>query len=322
MLSIKELNEINPETLKVLIDTGCISKSDFSFDIKEEAKPEEAGRKEGLSQKIDDKKTVKEQNLIPTSQAASILGYRCLQSVYNLRVKGIIMPVDINGTLYWNLDDILSYKKARDAKINSEEVGKCGYAVKVVDRLPKEYWTSKEVCEYLGIEYDNTSRSRNYINKMTSLKRQGLKSYKIKNHNKIVFFVPDEVREFAEKNGLKAPSEKKTAPCITKHPFIINNERIDALNNYENWSKELRHKASKAGVDFGKACSECFKNLNRIYGINVEIAKRSYYKDKGIYPSSSLRTMFYVQYEQPHKESEHYENLFENEMDKYIETHK
>lgn len=345
MIGIEELNKLNTDTLKVLIETGMIKKEDLSLSQIDSVKNEKpisisvSPQKDTVVTKdlpVTDNVPFGDERLLSVGQVTTLLGYKTEQSVYVLRDKGVLPSIVIQGKNFWKIDDVIAYKKTmkkasqyktlkkKTSKINSHTNDFHADNEIVVDRYPKEYWTSKEVCDYFGIEYDNTTKARSYIKKIRELKSLGLKSYKVKNQNRMVFFIPSEVKAFAvELQKLYVRADKQSSNnSHASNVLVVNNEKTTSLNNYDNWSKELKRKTEKAGIDFGKACSESIRSLNKIYGIDINAEKRNFYKAKGIYPTSALRTVYFVQYEQTHKATEHYEHLFEIELDRYIESHK
>lgn len=101
----------------------------------------------------------------------------------------------------------------------------------------------------------------------------------------------------------------------------IHETRTSVTNNikpFPLWQTEMFSKIDIAKLDRGKTCSDIFRKIKRVYGVDLDTEKRNFYKDKGHYPKSTLETCFYVQYEQKHKDNEHYEHLFENELDKLV----
>lgn len=98
----------------------------------------------------------------------------------------------------------------------------------------------------------------------------------------------------------------------------IHNSRLSHISSFTEWQKLIFAKINLKNLDRGKTCSAVFRDMKKVYGIDLDSEKRNFYKDKGMFPKSTLETAYYVQYEQKHKDNEHYENLFENLLDKYL----
>ena len=86
------------------------------------------------------------------------------------------------------------------------------------------------------------------------------------------------------------------------------------------WKEEQYEliKSSGTHLSINQMCSKIFAKMRNIYGIVWEQSKRDFYKEKGRLPMSTMELCYYVQYEQKHNETEHYEHLFENELDTII----
>ena len=87
---------------------------------------------------------------------------------------------------------------------------------------------------------------------------------------------------------------------------------------FAQWSTEQRTKCKTKGKDVGKTFSEVFRVMSKDYGIVWDQVKKDFFATNKRSANSTVELCYFLQYEQEHNADEHYENLFENQLDKLL----
>ena len=107
---------------------------------------------------------------------------------------------------------------------------------------------------------------------------------------------------------------------FANHPFQKGGRKVKLTHSsYSIWQKEIFAKMKKHGLEYNKTSSLIFTKMRNVYGIVWEQIKKDYFEHYGKSAASTMQMCYFVEYVQEHKPNEHYENLFENELDAIIE---
>lgn len=114
---------------------------------------------------------------------------------------------------------------------------------------------------------------------------------------------------------------------FAEHPFqntagIKRSKKVVTPSDFAIWQREIFDKMKKNGLEYNKTSTKIFTTMRNVYGIVWEQVKKDFFEEKRYVPKSTIELCYYLQYVQKHGENEHYENIFENELDKIIEERK
>ena len=152
--------------------------------------------------------------------------------------------------------------------------------------------TLPEIAKRLGIRHQTIDyRIKKYGIKPISSSKEGWRLYAF-----------DDIKANFESDPIN--SSKRKQPHI-KTPFA-------------QWSTEQRTKVKAKGKDVGKTFSEVFRVMSKDYGVVWDQVKKDFFATNQRSANSTIELCYFLQYEQKHSESEHYENLFENQLDKLL----
>ena len=169
------------------------------------------------------------------------------------------------------------------------------------------YFTVPELAEYCGV-------CQQAIDWHLKKKEDGLPFVWDYNHSpKRRMIKKSDAFEYFEKHPFQSTSGKKRKKTTKRKPVTVK-------VGFAKWRDEQLKKIESVGLEKNLTCHKIFNHLWQVYGIVWEQSKADFYHVKGRLPSSTMELCYFVQYEQEHKENEHYENLFENRLDEIIKS--
>lgn len=102
------------------------------------------------------------------------------------------------------------------------------------------------------------------------------------------------------------------------HPLPVH--KAKEITPFSLWRTEQVSKCKLNGRNANAVLSLAYARMTKVYGINWEQVRKDYFYDKNKTPNSTMQLAYYLQYEQEHKDNEHYEYLLENIIDELLKT--
>lgn len=232
-----------------------------------------------------------ERRMVKAQEIANVIGRSLSTTKFHLQNGGF----DSENGLY-DLDACLAYITP---KLNQ----KLSNVMKSVHENSKKAKIEKVNTDEYNITIPQLVKKYNSYHQLFELRTE-------KNH--IPFVKKGNTRYFREADWEK---EFEVHPVQSKMSHK-RNTTLKIVSNYDMWRKEQSAKVRMSGKDIGKTFSSVYRELTKVYGISWDQVAKDYKYAKGHSHRATIELVYFLQYEQEHEKNEHYEHLFENELDK------